>query len=753
MKRTDLFTLLVLFVMLSAAVSSIASAGWMPGLGVAGWAMGLGLLAGTVMAFSSFSGWMAHVTSFIYGLFVITVIGGTHTSIPQQMAWRERVYLIVDKIITWARQAASNGTSRESLIFVLILCALFWLLSYTAAWYTFRYRRIWHVILPTGVTLFSNIYYYLGDKPMAPYLVIYLICALILLVESHLADREEVWLRERVRYTRGLRRSFTVAGIGIAAVALFFAWRVPEIAASETARGVFKNLNTPYTELLARWNRLFSSLQNNLQQPVDNYNAAMTLGGPRHLTNDPVMDITAPPMRYYWRAASYDRYDGISWVNTFAQTRDLAADDLSVQFPPYQSRVTVNPQFVLYRGTDSIFAPGLPESANVPSQAIFGKTDDGTTELLQLKLPSPLLPGNRYVASGSLSLADAAQLRSVPRNYPRWVLGKYFQLPNNVPDRVKQLARNIAGAQPTDYDKAAAIEGWLRANITYDEQIEAPPPGVEASDYVLFRLRRGYCNYYATAMVVMLRSLGVPARVATGYAEGELTSTTTDGRSATYNVKVKDSHTWVEVYFTQYGWVEFEPTAGQPPLEHRDTTQAAATATPTAATPTPLPNLDATPTPDPALAATQQPPQNPLGDLLKSLVGLLAGLVKILPYVLGIGLLALAVVFSLRFAEETGFEHLPPVQRAYAMLSRWATWMGIGHEHTPYEQARELSARVPTTEGPAQTITQLYVENRFGATKTDVEQERSARSAWEQARRELRLTWLKRRLRWLRRRG
>ena len=125
---------------------------------------------------------------------------------------------------------------------------------------------------------------------------------------------------------------------------------------------------------------------------------------------------------------------------------------------------------------------------------------------------------------------------------------------------------------------------------------------------------------------------------------------------------------------------------------------------------------------------------------------------KIAPYVLGVALLALVAMFSLRFAEEAGFENLPPVQRTYAMLSRWATWMGIGQEHTPYEQARELSARVPETEAPAQTITELYVENRFGATAPDAEQEQSARSAWEKLRRELRLTWLKRRLRRLTRR-
>ncbi len=757
MKRSDLFTLLVLFVMLSAAVSSINAAEWLPGLGVAAWAMGLGLVAGTALAFSNFTDWMAHITSLIYGLFVVMVIGGSHVSIPAALSWRDRFYLIVDKIIVWVRQAASNGASRDSVIFILILCGLFWLLSYTAAWYTFRYRRIWHVILPAGVTLFSNIYYYLGKKPMAGYLVIYLVCALILLVESNLADREEKWLRERIRFVKGLRASFTIAGVGIAAVALFFAWRVPDIAASDTARGVLKQLNTPYSELLARFNRLFSTLQNNNLMPIDNYGSSLTLGGPRNLTADPVMDVTAPPMRLYWRAGTYDHYDGNTWDNTFSQTRDLTANDKTVNPPAYQARVSVNASYVLYRGANSLYSPSLPQDANMPSQATYAPTDDGTIELLQLRLASPLLPGNRYTADGSVSLADGAALRAAPRAYPRWVQNKYLQLPGNIPERVKQLAINIAGAQKTDYDKATAIERWLRTNITYDENLEAPPAGVEASDYILFRTKRAYCNYYATAMVVMLRELNVPARIATGYAQGELTSTAPDQSSAVYNVKVKDSHTWVEVFFVNYGWVEFEPTAGQAALPHQVSAAPAVTATPVPATPTatPVPGTTPLPTIQPTLGPNQTPGTTPqpgdapdlLAGLRNTLANILNVLLMLLPFALGIGGVILAGLLAIRFAEGVGFGHLPPVQRTYAMLSRWASWLGIGHEHTPYEQAHKLTNYVPASEAQAQTITELYVENRYGAAAPSVEQERTANSAWETTRRDLRKTWLRRRLR------
>ena len=142
-------------------------------------------------------------------------------------------------------------------------------------------------------------------------------------------------------------------------------------------------------------------------------------------------------------------------------------------------------------------------------------------------------------------MADAAQLRNAGRDYPNWVKAKYLQLPNNISAQVRGLARNIVGQANTDYDKAAAIERWLRANITYDENLAAPPPGVEGSEYILFRTHRAYCTYYATAMIVMLRSQGVPARMATGYAQGEMNAASAGLSSALYSVKVKDSHAWV----------------------------------------------------------------------------------------------------------------------------------------------------------------------------------------------------------------
>ncbi len=119
----------------------------------------------------------------------------------------------------------------------------------------------------------------------------------------------------------------------------------------------------------------------------------------------------------------------------------------------------------------------------------------------------------------------------------------------------------ITAGQETVYEKAKAIEAHLRT-IPYNDAIDAPPADADPVEYFLYDIQEGYCDYYATSMTVMLRSLGIPARTASGYAEGNK-----DQESGITTVAERDAHTWVEVYFPEYGWIEFEPTAQESDLD------------------------------------------------------------------------------------------------------------------------------------------------------------------------------------------
>ena len=174
-----------------------------------------------------------------------------------------------------------------------------------------------------------------------------------------------------------------------------------------------------------------------------------------------------------------------------------------------------------------------------------------------------LLPPWRYPVAGSVSMARADDLRRSYPNYPEWVTDRYLQLPPDFPPRVRQLARDITRFEVTPYDAAEAIRQYL-ITLPYTDQVAPTPPDVDWVEFFLFEHRRGFCQNYATAMVTMLRSLGIPARMAVGFAPGEWNE-----EKGVWDVRVENYHAWPEVYFPGFGWIEFEPTPAdvQPSLQ------------------------------------------------------------------------------------------------------------------------------------------------------------------------------------------
>ena len=227
--------------------------------------------------------------------------------------------------------------------------------------------------------------------------------------------------------------------------------------------------------------------------------------------------------------------------------RDLAAGGLTFTVPPTED------------------APLLENALTVH------RLDAGSYPTTALMFSRRQNPPRSYSAVGSVSAATPRQLQDATRayaigaiEYPDWIADRYLQLPANFPQPIRDLAQQLAEGHYNVYDVAISIQDYLHS-LKYDAQIVPPPPDVDSVEWFLTNQRVGFCTYFASAMITMLRSLDIPARLVVGFAPGEW-----DEARNLWTVRARDYHAWPEVYFPEYGWVEFEPTPTgvQPSLQN-----------------------------------------------------------------------------------------------------------------------------------------------------------------------------------------
>ncbi|MDR7556468.1 MAG: transglutaminaseTgpA domain-containing protein [Armatimonadota bacterium] len=264
---------------------------------------------------------------------------------------------------------------------------------------------------------------------------------------------------------------------------------------------------------------------------------------------------------FNWRGLVFDTYTGWGW-----RASDPQVTEVRIGFPParlvyrgdevlsYGARpVEVIQTFFLEAEQPNVlFAAALAERLWTPAGHVY------LDRYGAIRLPGPLRPGAVYSVVSRAMVPDPGRLRAAEGTVPAFITARYLQLPP-LPDRVHALARRLTDGAPTRYDRVMAVNRYLWHHYVYDLTI--PPqrrPG-DAVDYFLFEERRGYCEQFASAMVVLLRAAGIPARLVTGYTPGALNPVT-----GLLEVRNSDAHAWVEVYFPRIGWVEFEPTPGFP---------------------------------------------------------------------------------------------------------------------------------------------------------------------------------------------
>ncbi len=279
--------------------------------------------------------------------------------------------------------------------------------------------------------------------------------------------------------------------------------------------------------------------------------------------------LTSDVPRYHWRSTVYDRYVGAGWVTSTVFPQSVSADVplipglLSGYHLLHMDVRMVEPEGRLF-WSGNLFSASIPITVNWrirPSSDLFA--DQSTlllTDMFAVSTSAKSYQAETYVPTPTVN-----DLRSAPSDYPEEIRLRYLSLPSTLPDRVRDLAHEITHGLTNPYEKAKAIETYLRKNYPYTLDIPPPPEGRDVADYFLFDLKKGYCDYYATSMVVLARANGLPARFVSGYSPGSY-----DASNAQYVIREENAHSWTEIFFPGIGWVEFEPTASLPEIERRD---------------------------------------------------------------------------------------------------------------------------------------------------------------------------------------
>jgi transglutaminase-like putative cysteine protease len=599
-------------------------------------------------------------------------------------------------------------------------------MGYLTIWFLFRSGKVWQAVVPGGLVLLINLYYAPNDITL--WFIIFILLALLLAIRFNLFKQEAQWRAEGVFFRPDISFDFLRDGFIFSALVIALAWLTPPIADAKSL-GLLDEFQGSWREVQGEWNRLFADLNYKDTGIVDGFGTSLNLGGPRRLNNAPVMNVKVEGLGRYWRATVYDEYTGYGWHNNDGDSAGFGPG-AALSLPFFEARMPVTQTYTFYRNQATVLYAmgqviGLDRTAKVTFNALPHEQitqvdrpvwpdigEPWVEEITYIRSNAALDSGESYQVVSAASQASVSQLQATSTDYPAWIRARYLQLPDSITGRTRALAHELADLFDNPYDKARAIEGYLRREIKYNEKLAAPPPGVDRVDYIVFEAKEAYCDYYASAMIVMLRSLGIPARFAVGFAQGTFN---TDLNA--YQVVNADAHSWVEVYFPQYGWIEFEPTAAQPSITRPAGDALAGAPFPIASGFEGIPGPREFPErPDDLLEQSQDITNAPFTLNIPWIGGQISVSRSVINWggiFIGVALVAALGVGALWWRRQT--QPTGDILKLYQRMLQLAAWMGAAVRpwQTPYEHAALLQRRLPSRQHEIELITEDYVHQTF----------------------------------------
>jgi len=536
-----------------------------------------GMFTGWMLAVSRWRGWFAAV----YGTFVgtsLAVQALARIVAPERflnMPLWEAVndihlgYVAFElRLAGWIVTIADGGAVQDTGLFELAISLAGWAACLWLMWWAVRRRQAFSGVLPLYALMAVNAH--LSRQPRMTMVYFAALVVILLLYSAYQYLRAD-WERRKVDYSEDLAVEWGFNGsliaLGVVAFALLFSlvgtpdgWQLLSDAVeksrqqmSDTASQLFGGVKppppVPEEEPLEPPAVVNTPDLGEVGAPIADGNQTILYAW----VSDPAPlpeNIGGPPREYetatrhYWRSGIFGEYTGRGWQPVALSTQAATAqEDPAVPYGRYllkqRFEVVARHQAVLFAVNDPVFS-------------------SNGTQLRQTLGDGSRVVEGRTTAYEVTSLATSVTVRALEfagTSYPAEIRAQYLQLPEGLPARVRRLAEEITTGAETPYQKADWIQKYLRGRYEYATAVPTAPAGQDVVDYFLFDAPGGFCTYFASAMTVMLRMEGVPARIVSGYAMGMY-----DQEKAMYRVPASAAHAWVEVYFPELGWVEFEPT-------------------------------------------------------------------------------------------------------------------------------------------------------------------------------------------------
>ncbi len=724
------FSVFLVAAVLFTTLWCVQAAGWVMHIEMLSWVGFLGLAIGIFAAKQHrFLMWPVHAAVIVSGLLLslwLTASADFSGSFGDLFATISR----------WTG-SAFNGAAGDDSIFLLLILVLGFFLAYTSAWLVYHTRKPWLMIAANAVVLLINM-----NGLAAGYLVflaIFLLAALLLLLRFNLYESMQRWRRQGLRYADDLGWDVMQAGSLISIGILVLSWLLPFGYENALAAQVWNANANPIVQIQNVFNRIITVSNGTNPANHGNFRDTLALGGNPNLNNDVVLtfqtDATAPS---YLASVSYDNYQNGQWsighsdppgspvsANTILPTNAYSTH------PVKQMITIVNPP-----GEQHPYLLGASAIVQV-SQSVKILTNSGLT-VAWVNANGDLTANTSYTVTSEVSSADVGTLNEVllPREAPPYnydpnrpeavppitafepvVVHNFTVVPQKLQKKLQQLAQKIvtdAGAK-TMYQQAEALEKYLQSNYAYDTNIH-PPSNQDPTEWFLFQSKRGFCNYFSSAMTLLARSLGIPARVIAGYTYGK----PDPNNHSQYTVHGTDAHSWTQVYFAGYGWVDFEPSASFQSFTRPQPDQYSATS---ANDPGNAANKGVTPE-NLRKSRLAQEEANSGSSAATTTAAPLP-----LPQVVGISLgslilllLFVAVLFGLWW--QRLFRHSSMATRMYGRVCLLANWAGfrVQPARTPYEYVHEFAVTALPTEQNAkdlERIGDIYVRERWADPQSD----------------------------------